>query len=301
MIAEKAVASMTELNVELFDEANTPELDAFLRRNRHSTVFHTLQWHRIIQETYGHTCDYWAAFSNHQIVGVFPVVVVRHPIMGTKMLAMAYQFHSGLPLATSEAVQTELIKRAIGRAREIGAKYLEIRHHEPASFLTKLGFVQMDSQLVTTSAPLEGLDFKQIRRNHRRNILHAIEHGVSISEGKTLDDLEAFRRIYLIEGRKLGAPQAGWNFFKNLHCLARSRYRLFLARLSNRCLGGLLTLEDGRTVFARCLAHSSREAVELHAGKLLYWRAMCDAAQRGCQSFNFGISWHLDSGLIHAN
>src|SRR5262249_44518498 len=87
----------------------------------------------------------------------------------------------------------------------------------------------MDSQLVTTTTPLTRLDFKRIRRNHQRGVGRAREHGVSITEGETLEELKIFRRLYLIEGRSQGAPQAGWNFFENLHRFARSRYRLLLA------------------------------------------------------------------------
>src|SRR5262249_912343 len=166
-------------------------------------------------------------------------------------------------------------------------------------FLEELGFAPMDSQLVTTTTPLVDLDFKQIRRNHQRSVRRAREHGVSITEGETLEELKMFRRLYLIEGRRLGAPQAGWNFFENLHRFARARYRLLLAWLSNVCLGGLLTLDDGRTVFARCGAYNSPAALNLGVGSALRWRAMFDAAQRGCRFFNHGVSWRSDAGLIH--
>lgn len=287
-----------EISVERLGQTDVAALESFLRENADATVFHSWEWLRVIEATYGHQCDYWAARSAGRITGAFPALTMRMPVLGTKMVATPYQYHSGTPLAAS-GEHIELVERALARAVETDAGYLEIRHYEPAPFLEKMGFTQVDSQLVTTSTPLAGLDLKLLRRNHQRSVKNALEAGVSITESETLEDLKLFRRLYLIEGRRLGAPQAGWNFFENLHRLARSRYRLLLAWSANVCLGGLLTLEDERNVFARCGAYSSPAALKLHVGAALRWRAMSDAAQRGCRFFHHGISWSGDTGLIH--
>lgn len=295
------VTAATEVSVERLRQTDIAALEIYLRENAEATVFHTWEWRQVIEATYGHQHDYWASWSDGRITGFFPVVTMRLPILGTKMVSMPYQYYSGLPLAASGEPSglSELIGRALAQASDAGADYLEIRSRGPAPYLEELGFSPMDSQLVTTTTPLGDLDFKQIRRNHQRSVKSAREHGVSISEGKTLEDLKMFRRLYLIEGRRLGAPQAGWNFFENLHRFARTRYRLLLAWSANVCLGGLLTLDDGRTVFARCGAYSSPAALNLRVGAALRWRAMSDSAQRGCRFFNHGVSWRGDAGLIH--
>lgn len=287
-----------KISVERLGESGVGGLKTFLRGNAEATVFQSWEWLQVIESTYGHQCDYWVAWSDERIVGAFPVVTMRAPVLGSKMVATPYQYHSGAPLA-AQGDNVELIERALARAVEAGVGYLEIRHYEPAPLLEKMGFTSVDSQLVTTSTPLAGIDLKLIRRNHQRGVKNAQEAGISITEGETVEDLKTFRRLYLIEGRSLGAPQAGWNFFENLHRFARSRYRLLLAWSANVCLGGLLTLDDERNVFARCGAYSSPAALKLHVGAALRWRAMSDAAQRGCQFFHHGISWRGDAGLIH--
>lgn len=290
---------MSSIHIQLLDESQIPALQDYLRDEDDATVFHRPEWHRVIRETYGHECNYWVAGSGRDITGVLPAVSVRFPFLGTKVLAMPYQFHSGLPLAHSEEIRVALLERTIGHAREVGAKYLEIRHFCQVPVLEEMGFTRVDSQLAVTAIALDGLDEKHIRRNHRRNIRYAREQGVTVSECSGLDELGQFRRLYLAEGRQLGAPQAGWNFFENLHHLANPYYRLYLAWLGERCIGGLLVLDDGKTVFARYAAYSTSEALALHVSNALYWEAMSTAAQRGCRSYNCGISWQGDSGLIH--
>jgi hypothetical protein len=289
---------MDGLTIERVGEQGADALREFLRRSADTVIFHTPEWHAVVRATYGHMCDYWVARDGAAIVGVFPVVAMRHPLLGTKMVAMPYQYYCGVPIAADTRVQIELVQHAIARAREAGARYLEIRHHAAAPFLEGLGFVALDSQLVTTTAPLEGLTLKQIFRGHRQVVGYALKRGVRIVEGQELADLQAFRALYRAEGRQQGSPQAGWRYFENLHRHVRAHSRLLLAVASDQCLGGLLTLDDGRTVFLRSTACNTPAARKLHVSKALMWRAMADAAARGCRQFNFGISWSGNRGLI---
>jgi GNAT acetyltransferase-like protein len=286
------------IRIDRLREDDRPALDRFLRTDPDASIFHRLEWHQVIEATYGHRVHYWAAWLHGDIVGAFPVVAVRHPVLGTKMLAMPYQYHSGLPVAADEAVQTALVEHALEHAREAGARYLEIRHFAPAPFLERLNFVALDSGLVISTTPLEGLTLKSVFRGHREFVGYAAKRGVEIQETNTLAGLRLFRRLYMEEQRGYGSPQAGWSLFENIHRLLPSHYRLLLAVNGGECLGGLLTLEGGSTVFARCSATSMAAARKLHISKALFWRAMSEAAQRGSRSFNFGVSARSDTGLI---
>jgi lipid II:glycine glycyltransferase (peptidoglycan interpeptide bridge formation enzyme) len=57
-------------------------------------------------------------------------------------------------------------------------------------------------------------------------------------------------------------------------------------------------MSDGHITFSRCSAHSTKEALSLNAGPALWWRAMSDAAAAGDASFNCGITWVGDAGLL---
>lgn len=294
---------MTGLSIEAerFDSADRErELAAFLDRSADATIFHTPAWNRVIQATYRHHCDYWVARRGGGMVGIFPVTALRLPVLGTKMVAMPYQFHGGAPVSDDDSVRAALVGRAVAAARDRGAKYLEIRSDRPEPSLLDSGFQSVDAQLVVTNAEIEGIALGQIRRGHRRDVVHAGEQGVSIVEGQDLADLRVFQRLYLIESRRHGAPHAGWSWFANLHRWARSHYRLLLARTDAGAIGGLLTIDDGRGVFARCGAYNSPAASQVRAGKALLWRAISDAAQRGCRRFDLGISWRGDHGLIQS-
>lgn len=284
--------------VERLRPADAPALRAFLETRTDATVFYSLEWQDVIRTAYGHHCDYWVAWSGSDVVGAFPVLHVRVPVIGAKMVALAYQMDSGLPLA-DDATAHALVERASAEARRAGVRYLEIRSLREAPELEALGFHSSESGLVTTVVPLADITLARIRRNHRRSLRSAEEQGIRITESRSLVDLRAFHHMYLREGRAVGAPQAGRRFFDALHQHAPASYRLYQAWLNGRRVGGMVTVGDGRVVYARHAAYSSAEALHAHAGTALYWRAISDAAQDGCSHYNCGISWVKDEGLIH--
>lgn len=275
-----------------------PAVEAFLQTQEDATVFHRPEWHEVIRATYGHECDYWTAWRGDCVSGVFPVVSVRAPLLGGKMVAMAYQMHSGLPIGDA-ASSVALVEACAANAHRARSRYVEIRHHQPAPWLEELGFRRIESGLCTTIVPLEGIELGRIRRNHRRSVRSAEEQGLGVSATESLADLRTFNDLYRREARSLGSPVAGWSFFENLRRLAAPCYRLFLARRSGRVIAGLLTVGDDRLTFARLAAYSTPEAMSLRAGAALYWAAISNAAERGCRALSCGLSWIRDEGLIH--
>lgn len=279
-------------------EAATPELDAFLAASPTSTVFWSPGWNRVIAETYGHRHTYYVARENGAIAGVLLVAAVRHPLFGTKHIAQPYQFDSGAPLAASADVARALVESAAADARAANSHYLEIRHTAPLPWLGELGFESVDAGLVTTVVPVEGIELSSIRRGHRRNIKRAFDSGLEMEETTREEDLRLFRSMYLRENRDLAAPQAGWDYFARTREYLGDRFRLWLSRKDGEVVGGIFTLDDGRTAFARCAVQNSPLARDIHLGKAQIFHTMSAAAERGCSVYNLGISWVGDEGLL---
>jgi hypothetical protein len=279
--------------------APAAELADFLRSRPDATVFHTPVWHEVVRSTYGHRTDTWIARAGGAIAGTFAVTAIRHPLLGKKSVALPYQFGRGAPLAADADVAQELVRHALRHATEGGSAFLEIRNHEPVPFLEAMGFVRVDSQLVITTTPLAQIGKKHLRKGHWDEREYALRRGVTIEPAQSLEEFAAFRRLYQLEGRRFGAPQAPWELFRALHENAKDHCRVWLARgAGGEWLGGLLTLEGGRTIFARCIAQPVPGAAELRVNKALLWRALTDAAARGLEVFDFGISWTGQQDLI---
>ena len=294
---ETASGEGTE-RVDLLRAEGHAQLRAFLVDRPDATIFHQPEWADVIRSTYGHPMRYWTVSSGAEIVGAFPVTIMRAPGFGSKCVAMPYQMDSGVPLADAATVRDALLQACIADAKQTGAKYIEIRHREEAAWLEAAGFVRVESGLVTTTVPLEGLELTQAEHGHRQRVRKAGRLGVEVERSDRIEDLRLFRRMYLETGRAMGAPQAGWRYFAAMHESLGSRLGLYMAKQEGRVVGGFLVLGEGRTLFARCSAHSSPESLSANAGQALWWKAMTDAAEAGFAEFNCGVSWSGDAGLI---
>jgi Acetyltransferase (GNAT) domain len=297
--ASRETASATRTGrVGLLHTDAYPQLRAFLDRQPDSTIFHLPEWADVVRGTYGHDIRYWTVSDGDEIAGAFPVTILRAPGLGSKYIAMPYQMDSGVPLAADTAVRDALLEACIADAKRSGAKYIEIRHRGEADWLESAGFVRVESGLVTTTVPLTGLELTQAEHGHRQRVRKAGRLGVEVERTASIEDLRTFRRMYLETGRAMGAPQAGWRYFAAMHTHLGSRLGLYMAKREGGTVGGFLVLGEGRTLFARCSAHSSREALSANAGQALWWKSMTDAAEAGFEEFNCGISWVGDTGLI---
>lgn len=282
-----------------FDDCSKGKLRDFLSTHSTTTLFHSFEWRNLLKDTWGHETVYWSAWLDGQLTGIFPVVIIRMPLLGSKFIALPYQLHSGLPVAESSGIQEELVRTAQAHARQAGAGYLEIRHYEQVDYLGDLGFVPVDTQLSTTSVDLTAIEYSRLRKTRRQEIRYAENRDIRIESCTSVDALREFRNLYIQENRAKGSPQAGWRYFQAIRDHLPDNYHLLLARRAdNSALAGYLTIDDGRTAFARAAAYGSQEASRLQLSKSLNWKAMTAARERGCREFNLGITWVNAKGLI---
>jgi len=294
----RAYTDTTSIEIRELAGQDLEPLAGWLSTRSDASAFQDPSWHEVVRRAYGHETRYWAARRAGTLEGAFAATRVRVPLLGSKYIGLPYQMHSGAPVSSSVDVQVELVRACIDEARSEGAAYIEIRHFEAMPYLERLGFQSVDSALVTTVIPLEGLELTRAAHGHRQRVRKAGRSGVEITEASSLAEWRLFRRMYLETGRGMGAPQAGWSFFAGMRELMGDQSRLYMALYEGRTIGGFLVFGDERGVFARCSAHSTPEALSLNVGQALWWRALTDAADAGCSEFNCGITWTGDSGLV---
>jgi len=138
-----------------------------------------------------------------------------------------------------------------------------------------------------------------MEKDHRKAIRKAENRGVEVREAQSLEDFEDFYQVYLRVFRAFGTPPYGANYFPTLwqHLRASGAMRLLLARVEQRCVGGLLLFCWRRNLvskFAACLP----EAVPLRAYVALYWRAIQLGLKLGYRQLSWGTSSRDQMGLI---
>lgn len=144
----------------------------------------------------------------------------------------------------------------------------------------------------------EGEAWAGLRGSARRNIRHAQRAGVSVREGRSVDDVRCFHalhaRLRKQKYRILAQPRA---FFENLwEAFAPSgRILALMADLDGTPVAGILLLEwQGQ------LYYKFNASLELacRPNDLLAWHAIRIGRERGLKSLDFGISDLTQPGLI---
>ncbi len=289
---------MSLLNIVHSTNSLSPMASDYLNSGNEASVFHMPRWNDLIHEHYGHDWQAWTASRSGNVVGVLVVTEIR--AWGRrKAISLPYQFHVGGPVASDPDVSASLLREALVWLDAHGLDDLEIRSEQPRPELIEAGLTPARTGLVTGPVNLTDLDFRKIRRGHRRYIRRAEDEGLSVSTEATSDDWHWFKHEYLRQQKKLGSPQASPLFFDRMRARLGDGARLACAWWEGRRLGGVATVEDSHTVYARWGAYAGSAAQRLHAGKSLIWHSMRAAAGRGSTIFQLGITWEGDQGLIH--
>ena len=99
---------------------------------------------------------------------------------------------------------------------------------------------------------------KALDRDVRRNMRHALEAGIAIERGASLEYLRRFYTLHLDTRRRLGMPPRPFRYFKLLHEIfsASGALSVWIARQRGVDLAGLVMLRDGDTLHAKMNARS---------------------------------------------
>jgi hypothetical protein len=125
-----------------YDVSNAGAWDTFVMSHPQGSPFHLMAWQRLIRDTFGSEPKHIVARSSRsgEICGVLPLFLVRSLLFG-RMLVSTPQAPYGGVLASSDAAEQAILRRACEIARKLRVQFLELRcfRNKPAAgrFLQK--------------------------------------------------------------------------------------------------------------------------------------------------------------------
>ncbi len=257
----------------------------FVEGRPDATIFHHPAWARLLADCYGYRAMAIAHEDGGEITSGVPVMDVSLPFR-RRWVALPFTDYCP-PLV--ERGGDAFVAGLQELARSSSLDLLEVRAPlgSGPAVQTGIPFVRHELPLVADSRVL----WKQLRRNHRRNVVDAEEAGVRIQRGDSADDLDVFYRLHLQTRRRLGVPIQPRRFFRLLH-----------ERIIRPGLGFVLTAyRDDRPAAAAVFAawngtlickYSARADgfVKSDAIHLIFWSAIRWASENGFRAFDLGRS-----------
>jgi serine/alanine adding enzyme len=313
------------LIAQLRDEENQA-WDEFAASHPDAGVYHLSGWRNAIESAYGHKTYYLTALEpsataeepprrgsqvaeHHHIVGILPLVHIRHWLFGNSLVSIPY-FDAGGVLAADVRAEQALIRRGVELAETLEADFVELRHHRnlatwehgntaEAAFRPKLGWrfsldrsgskVRMVLDLPATAELL----MASFKAKLRSQIHKPLKAGLTVRRGgvELIDD---FYDVFVENMRDLGSPVHSKRLLRNVLLRFPDSASLFVVYGEGKAMAGSLTIgfrELLSNPWASALRRYSKDAPNM----LLYWTMLEFACDRGYRAFDFGRST-LDEG-----
>ena len=283
-----------QLHIRLANDRDKDQWNDFVLRFSDYPCF-LYQWKNVLEGVYGHECTYLMAEDQHKIVGVFPIALIKSKLLGVRFYSLPFSDYGGPLLKPSDEnlVVIDAFLRSLSSHMD-QADYLEVRspvQGDVAKSLENaltLGNVKYVTFVIDLSKPFDEIWRHNFKKDLRTAIRKAIKNKIEVTKSNFEENLHDFYRLYLLTMKKLGSPPHGIEFFQTVHDLLGDKHvKLFVAKISNKVIGGLVVF------LGRHVIYSAYEAIDpkyrkLNLGHMLDSRIIEWGCENGYDLFDFG-------------
>lgn len=262
--------------------------DRFVNACPEANLGHLRGWSTVFRKAYRKRIHAVVASTGDEWLGLLPVVPMRGPLSGNRLVSLPYLDRAG-PLVSTPEARSALIQAAADLAGRLGARGLDIRTlaTEPVDEAARATLILDFPRTVDDL-------WKSFKPKVRNQIRKAEKSGLT-TEPAAPDRIGDFYRIYARNMRDLGSPPHSRRFFLEMWAAFPDRARLYLTHdETGRPVGGAVAISfsEGVTV---PWASSLRDVFRHCPNHSLYWKILADAVEGNSRWFDFGRS-HRDSG-----
>ena len=273
-------------------DAGDPRWNAFVDRHPLATVFHRLEWQRIIGRAYGHETHYLIAEDAGVVQGVLPLAFIKSRLFGRSLVSVPFGDYGGI-CADTPAVEAALLDAALEIGRKCGADYVQLRHRE-----AREGVGGVAGEKITMLLPLAAdpdVVWRKLPSERRDRVRKARQVGL-IGRFGGAESLPAFYRVFAENMRDIGSPVHAIEFFQAMLEELGERARVLLVEQAEEVIGAAVCLYYRDTAYVPWVSSLRRRFV-INPNMVLYWTAIEDACKSGYQTLDFGRS-SKDSGTF---
>jgi hypothetical protein len=262
---------------------------------RSGTVYHTTGFRRILLDSFGYRCRYYAVLDEERrIRAIVPLIEGRNLTLRKVAVSLPFVNFIDIP-ADSDEVHRFAIDSLMKMRRDLGLSYVELRFKGTARQVPdERGWVT-NGENYTFLLPLDPDEEKVLalssgsNRNHVRKAYKSGRFDVSFDPAH----LPAFHEVYVERMKQLGSPAAGVAFIRRFfECLPETVHLLsVLDSGSGKVIGGMLLLlspGDGTLYYSIGSAQVSYN--RYYINNYMYWEAVRFGIRHGMKRLDLGRS-----------
>lgn len=264
--------------------------DAFVLGRAEASPYHLTPWRLAIAEVYGHQDVSLVATEDGVITGILPLVLMKTPLIGSRLVALPFCDVGGC-LATNPDAGQVLINRARHLAAELGAATFELRGDPPAAALDHGDWQRIahDKVLMQLTLPDSSAVLWASFKSKLRSQVAKAEKNDLVFRWGTEADVTSFYRVWSVNMRDLGSPAHARGWFAAVLRHYGPLGHLGLVTHGEIVVAAGILLRCGTTISVPW-ASTLREYNRLNPNMLLYWNFLHMATDSDCRTFDFGRS-----------
>lgn len=274
----------------------------FLEGNSAASVFHTPEWLRALERTYGYEpVALTTSAPGEKLRNGIVFCRVKSWLTGCRMVSLPFSDHCQ-PLVENEQDFAALAAYVETRAAKEKWKYIELRPlAAPTSDIVRASTFAKTEEFCFHALDLRP-DAKTLFRNlHKsciqRKINRAEGEHLHNEEGRSESLLAKFYNLLLLTRRRHRLPPQPRAWFENLAEIMGDRLKVRVASKAGQPVASILTLAYKRTLVYKYGCSDARYH-NLGGMPFLFWKAIQDAKESGAETFDLGRSDADNEGLI---
>jgi hypothetical protein len=281
--SDRRDTSETAIVVRQLARTDMPAWQRFVDAIPQAGPLHHVGWYDVLCDAYGVTPYFlMATAEGGEIDGILPLYHSTSMFTGSHLSSL-----EGGVLARNMAAAARLIGQARSLCEQIGARYVQFRGGMTDDAAAVV--VPTVHTIVVTDQPAD-IIWQRMKQSGRRGVRKGEREDVTVARDIDLGHLEEFYWLYAAHMRGLGTPVMGIEAFRAMRRhLGAERLRLYIVRLQQQVVGGMLCLVNASQWTSYFAATQTPEAAEF-ANYSLYWHVVRDAAALGVSRFDLGRS-----------
>lgn len=250
------------------------------------TLFHRTGWRDVIQSQFGFRPRYLALVEGETIRGVLPLFVVPRPFGKRTLISVPFAVYGGI-LADDDEAEAKLLREGERLSKDVDAEYLELRHREARG----LERVRKTDLYVTYVRDLPGTpeECLGILPRKARAAARNARKKFGLEGFDTLDMLDSFHNLFLLNKRRLGSPCFSASFFRKMVEAHEGMVGLYNVLLDGRLMASVLYFVYRDTVFPYFMGEVA-DSRRVSASNFMYMGLMEHAVSIGLSRYDFGRS-----------
>jgi lipid II:glycine glycyltransferase (peptidoglycan interpeptide bridge formation enzyme) len=288
------------MTVYKFDPITDPRWASFLEQHSDASVFHTREWMRTLQQTYGYKPVAYSTSNGNELTNAVVFCQIESRLTGKRLVSLPFSDHCQ-PLASGNDLR-EILNYLQDNCSPERFKYVELRpivfetgmdeKRQPFVLSEKFSFQRVDLR------PELNVIYKNLHDSCiRRKVKRADREGLLYEMGRSEELQKKFRHLLLLTRRRHKLPPQPSSWLRNIVNSLGEMVTIHVLSKNDIPVASIVTLKYKSSIVYK-YGCSDTQFNHIGATPLLFWNLIQRAKAENAETLDLGRSSYEDLGLI---